>query len=52
MNNSQPAHLVLDYRPSQWTGWEWGKTIGGHHAGKGIIDIYGGVKWGWQLQPG
>jgi hypothetical protein len=22
------------------------------HAGKGIIDIYGGVKWGWQLQPG
>jgi hypothetical protein len=21
------------------------------HAGKGIIDIYGGVKWGWQLQP-
>jgi hypothetical protein len=34
MNNSQPAHLVLDYRPSQWTGWEWGKTIGGHHAAK------------------
>lgn len=20
-------------------------------AGKGIIDIYGGVKWGWQVQP-
>jgi hypothetical protein len=20
------------------------------HAGKGIIDIYGGVKWGWQVQ--
>jgi hypothetical protein len=32
MNSSQPAHLVLDYRPSQWTGWEWGKTIGGHHS--------------------
>jgi hypothetical protein len=25
------AHLLLDYRPSQPTGWEWGKTIGGHH---------------------
>lgn len=21
------------------------------HAGKGTIDIYGGVKWGWQAQP-
>jgi hypothetical protein len=21
------------------------------HAGKGIIDIYGGVKWGWHVQP-
>lgn len=21
------------------------------HAGKGIVDIYGGVKWGWQIQP-
>jgi hypothetical protein len=20
------------------------------HAGKGIIDIYGGIKWGWQVQ--
>ncbi len=20
-------------------------------AGKSIIDIYGGVKWGWQVQP-
>jgi hypothetical protein len=30
INSSQPAQLVLDYRPSQWTGWEWGKTIGGH----------------------
>jgi hypothetical protein len=19
-------------------------------AGKGIIDIYGGIKWGWQVQ--
>jgi hypothetical protein len=34
MNSSQHAHLVLDYRPSQWTGWEWGKTIGGHHSSK------------------
>jgi hypothetical protein len=32
MNVSQDQHLLLDYRPSQWTGWEWGKTIGGHHA--------------------
>jgi hypothetical protein len=21
------------------------------HAGKGIVDIYGGIKWGWQVQP-
>lgn len=21
------------------------------HAGKGIINIYGGVKWGWQVRP-
>jgi hypothetical protein len=21
------------------------------HAGKGIIDVLGGVKWGWQVQP-
>jgi hypothetical protein len=21
------------------------------HAGKGVIDIYSGVKWGWQVQP-
>jgi hypothetical protein len=25
---------VLDYRPSEFTGWEWGKTIGGHHRVK------------------
>jgi hypothetical protein len=25
------SNLVLDYHPSQWTGWEWGKTLGGHH---------------------
>ena len=31
MNSNQAAHLVLGYRPSQWTGWEWGKTTGGHH---------------------
>jgi hypothetical protein len=34
MNSNQPKHLVLDYRPSEWTGWEWGKTIGGHHTSK------------------
>jgi hypothetical protein len=32
MNSNQPAHLVLDYRPSEYTGWEWGKTIGGHRS--------------------
>ena len=21
------------------------------HAGKGIVDIYGGIKWGWQVAP-
>jgi hypothetical protein len=31
MTSEQATHLVLDYRPSQWTGWEWGRTIGGHH---------------------
>jgi hypothetical protein len=30
---SAATHLVLDYRPSEFTGWEWGKTIGGHHSG-------------------
>jgi hypothetical protein len=34
MNRNQPAQLVLDYRPSQWTGWEWGKTIGGHRPSR------------------
>ena len=34
MNTNQAAHVVLDYRPSQWTGWEWGKTIGGHRASR------------------
>lgn len=41
---------------------ELGKTIDGHHsflahdtgcnkhAGNGIIDIYGGTKWGWRVQ--
>ena len=32
MDSDQYGYLVLDYRPSQWTGWEWGKTIGGHHS--------------------
>jgi hypothetical protein len=31
VDSNQPPHLMLDYRPSQWTGWECGKTIGGHH---------------------
>lgn len=34
MNSNQAAHLALDYRPSEFTGWEWGKTIGGHHPVK------------------
>jgi hypothetical protein len=32
MSTNQPAQLVLDYRPSEFTGWEWGKTLGGHHS--------------------
>jgi hypothetical protein len=31
MNSNRATHLALDYRPSEFTGWEWGKTIGGHH---------------------
>jgi hypothetical protein len=40
MNSNQAAHLLLDYRPSQPTGWaspepgELGKTVGGHHSAK------------------
>jgi hypothetical protein len=30
MSDSADTHIVLDYRPSEFTGWEWGKTIGGH----------------------
>jgi hypothetical protein len=30
MNRNRSGHLVLDYRPAEFTGWEWGKTIGGH----------------------
>ncbi|MGO9959993.1 MAG: hypothetical protein ACLP50_29125 [Solirubrobacteraceae bacterium] len=32
MTSGQGAQLVLDYRASEFTGWEWGKTLGGHHA--------------------
>jgi hypothetical protein len=32
MNSDQAAHLVLDYRSSEFTGWEWGKTFGGHRS--------------------
>jgi hypothetical protein len=28
------THLRLDYRPSEFTGWEWGKTIGGQHPSR------------------
>lgn len=34
MTSHQPAQLVLDYRPSEFTGWEWGKTLGGHRASR------------------
>lgn len=34
MNSNQATQLVLDYRPSEFTGWEWGKTLGGHHSVK------------------
>ena len=30
MSSNQHAQLVIDYRPSEYTGWEWGKTLGGH----------------------
>jgi hypothetical protein len=38
MSRQQPTHLVLEYRPSQPTGWpgpspaEVGRTVGGHHS--------------------
>lgn len=34
MSNNAGTHLELDYRPSELTGWEWGKTIGGHHPSR------------------
>jgi hypothetical protein len=34
MSDNQATPLVLDYRPSEYTGWEWGKTLGGNHASK------------------
>jgi hypothetical protein len=43
-------HLVVDYLPSQPTGLvhDTGRK---DRAGKGIIDISGGIKWGWRVQP-
>jgi hypothetical protein len=32
MSTNRVTPLVLDYRPGEYTGWEWGKTLGGHHA--------------------
>jgi hypothetical protein len=32
MNSNRATQLLLDYRPSEFTGWEWGKTLGGHHS--------------------
>ena len=34
MSNNADTHLVLNYLPSEWTGWEWGKTLGGHHSSR------------------
>ena len=34
MSDNAGMHLVLDYRPSEPTGWEWGNTIGGHHSAR------------------
>jgi hypothetical protein len=34
MNSNHATHLLLDYRPSEPTGWEWGKTIGGHDSAR------------------
>lgn len=34
MSSNEATHLVLDYRPSQPTGWEFGKTIGGYHSAR------------------
>ena len=34
MSSDQASQLVLDYRPSEPTGWEFGKTLGGHHSAR------------------
>ncbi len=34
VSSNQAAHLRLDYRSREFTGWEWGKTLGGHDASK------------------
>jgi hypothetical protein len=34
MSSGPADHVVRDYRPSQPTGWEFGKTIGGHHSSR------------------
>lgn len=32
MSTNHAKELSLDYRPSEYTGWEWGRTLGGNHA--------------------
>ena len=32
MSKNEATQMILDYRPSEYTGWEWGKTLGGHHS--------------------
>jgi hypothetical protein len=34
MNSNQATQLALDYRDSEYTGWEWGKTLGGHRTSR------------------
>jgi len=34
MTNKHATPLLVDYRPSEYTGWEWGKTLGGHTYSK------------------
>lgn len=41
MNSNQAAHMVLDFKD----------TATKDQAGKGIVHIYAGAKWGWQMRP-
>lgn len=34
MGTNHATQLILDYRASEYTGWEWGRTLGGNHASK------------------